>query len=272
MTSEQAAAAAAAAQIRTRFGIDDVALGLVLGSGWIGAAKGLGQLVGEVPLTELPGFKPPSVPGHGGTLRLISVPSGSVVAVFSGRTHLYEGYGAHAVAQHVRTIAALGATRVVLTNGAGALDPTWTPGTVALISDHINLSGATPLVGAQFVDMTDAYAAHLRYVARQLDPSLAEGVYCQFRGPAYETPAEVQMAGRLGARLVGMSTAIETIAARALGLEVLGLSLVTNLAAGMSGAALSHEEVIATGDDAGMRLHRLLSGLIVRLTTAGAGE
>jgi purine-nucleoside phosphorylase len=139
------------------------------------------------------------------------------------------------------------------------------PGTVVLLRDHINLTGANPLVGARFIDMTEAYSARLRDLARSVDPSLTEGVYAQFHGPSFETPSEVRMAGVLGADLVGMSTGLETIAARELGAEVLGLSLVTNLAAGISPAPLHHEEVLEAGAEAAPRLRALLAGLAAAL-------
>jgi purine-nucleoside phosphorylase len=165
----------------------------------------------------------------------------------------------------VRTAAAAGARVVVLTNGCGGLNPSWTPGTPVLIRDHINLTATSPLEGATFVDLTDLYSARLRAIAREVDPALPEGVYAQFRGPHYETPAEVAMAGRMGADLVGMSTTLEAIAARHAGLEVLGLSLVTNHAAGISGEPLSHDEVIVAGRAAGPRISRLLAAIVWRI-------
>ena len=150
----------------------------------------------------------------------------------------------------------------MLTNGCGGLNPAWAPGTPVLISDHINLTTTSPIVGATFVDLTDAYSPELRTLARTIDPSLDEGVYVQFPGPHYETPAEVRMARTLGGDLVGMSTTLETIAAREAGLEVLGISLVTNPAAGYSETPLNHAEVIQAGKDAVPRLRTLLSGLL----------
>ncbi|MCL2849343.1 MAG: purine-nucleoside phosphorylase, partial [Micrococcales bacterium] len=162
----------------------------------------------------------------------------------------------------VRTAAAAGARVVVLTNGCGSLVADWTPGTVVLVSDHLNLTGVSPLVGAQFVDLTDLYSQRLRALARQVDPDLPEGVYAQLPGPHYETPSEVRMLGVMGAHLVGMSTALEAIAARAAGMEVLGMSLVTNLAAGVSGQPLSHSEVVDAGQGAAGRLAGLLAGIV----------
>ena len=190
-----------------------------------------------------------------------------VVAVlfFAGRTHYYEGRGVEAVVHGVRTAAAAGCQAIVLTNGCGGLNPEWAPGTPVIIDDHINLTGRTPLVGANFVDMTQTYSRRLRDIALSVDPDLDGGVYAQFPGPQYETPAEVRMAGILGADLVGMSTVLEAIAARAAGLEILGLSLVTNAAAGMTGEALHHAEVLQAGQDAGARLATMLSQILERM-------
>lgn len=257
-----ALAAEAADALTSRLGVDGLDAAIVLGSGWSTAAEGLGEVVGEVPLADLPGFAAPVVAGHGGAVAALRTPTGKIVAMFTGRTHLYEGRGADAVVHGVRTAAAAGARRLVLTNGCGGLDPAWAPGTPVLLADHINLTGATPLRGPRFVDLTEAYSPALRQLARTVDPDLAEGVYVQFHGPAYETPAEVKMAGILGGTLVGMSTALETIAAREAGMDVLGISLVTNPAAGMSGEPLSHAEVIEAGKRAVPRLRRLLTGLL----------
>ena len=210
----------------------------------------------------MPGFKAPVVKGHGGFLKLIRTSGGRITAVLTGRTHYYEGRGVDPVVHGVRTVAAWGATTLVLTNGCGGLNPAWAPGSVVLIRDHINLTGATPLRGATFIDMTDAYSDRLRDLARSVAPDLPEGVYVQFHGPQYETPAEVRMAGLLGGDLVGMSTALETIAAREAGLEVLGLSLVTNAAAGLADSGLDHTEVLQAGRDAGPRLASLLAGIV----------
>jgi purine-nucleoside phosphorylase len=187
------------------------------------------------------------------------------VMFFSGRTHFYEGRGVAAVVHSVRTAAAAGCSVLVLTNGCGGLNPEWAPGTPVLIADHLNLTATTPLVGANFVDLTEVYSRRLRDLARSIDPSLAEGVYAQFIGPQYETPAEVRMAGILGADLVGMSTVLEAIAAKAAGLEILGMSLVTNAAAGMTGEALHHAEVLQAGKDAGERIAGLLTNILERL-------
>ncbi len=254
-----------AQELLSRFQIPAVDIAIVLGSGWAGASAGLGETIGECPLADLPGFTGPVVAGHGGTLRVIRTAAGKIAALFNGRTHFYEGRGAAAVVHGVRTAAAAGAKIVVLTNGCGGLNPEWTPGTPVLIRDHINLTGATPLEGATFIDLTEAYSPRLREIAHEVDPSLPEGVYVQFRGPQYETPAEVKMAKILGGDLVGMSTTLETIAAREAGLDVLGISLVTNLGAGISPTPLEHAEVIAAGKAAEPRLRGLLAGLLERL-------
>jgi purine-nucleoside phosphorylase len=170
-----------------------------------------------------------------------------------------------AVAHGVRTAAAAGCRAVVLTNGCGGLDPAWPPGTPVLISDHINLTGLSPLEGPTFVDLTDLYSPRLRALCREVEPGLPEGVYALFRGPQYETPAEVRMAGILGASLVGMSTGLEAIAARQAGVEVLGISLVTNAAAGTSAAPLDHAEVVAAGKAAAQRCGGLLAEVVPRI-------
>ncbi|MCS6711060.1 purine-nucleoside phosphorylase [Brachybacterium sp. EF45031] len=262
------AAEEAAAALREAAGTDhDIAL--VLGSGWGGAADLLGETVWEAPADTIPGFRAPAVAGHVGTLRSIRVAStGARVLVLGSRTHFYEGHGADAVVHGVRTAAAAGCRTLVLTNGCGGLEPSWAPGTPVLIRDHLNLTGATPLRGARFVDLTDVYSPRLRQIAHEVDPQLPEGVYAQFHGPAYETPAEVRMAGVLGAHLVGMSTALEAIAAREAGMEVLGISLVTNHAAGISPQPLSHEEVLQAGRDAGPRISDLLARIVERIEVA----
>lgn len=252
-------------EILRRAGVERLDLALVLGSGWSSGADSLGEPIATCPLEELPGFSAPVVAGHGGELLICRSESGKIAAVFTGRTHFYEGKGAAAVVHGIRAVAAAGASMVVLTNGCGGLNPAWSPGTPVLIRDHINFTGATPLRGATFIDLTDAYAPRLRDIAREVDPSLDEGVYMQFPGPQYETPAEVGMAKTMGADLVGMSTTLETIAAREAGLEVLGISLVTNLAAGISPTPLDHKEVIEAGKAAAPRLAALLHELVAKL-------
>lgn len=240
---------------------------VVLGSGWQPAADLLGRTEAELPTTALPGFVPPAVAGHGGVLRSVALGAGRRALVVLGRTHLYEGHGVEAVVHGVRTAAAAGCRTIVLTNSCGGLDPAWSPGTAVLISDHINLTGATPLRGASFVDLTDVYSPRLRAMCREVDPTLAEGVYVQFRGPQFETPAEIRMARAIGGDLVGMSTALEAIAAREAGVEVLGVSLVTNLGAGMTGRRLDHGEVLAAGRAAAHRMGALLAGVLDRLSS-----
>jgi purine-nucleoside phosphorylase len=242
----------------------DVAL--VLGSGWAPAADLLGRTLTTIATTDLPGFCAPAVAGHCGTIRSVQIGDGAGRAlVFGTRTHLYEGHGVRSVVHGVRTAAAAGCRTLVLTNGCGGLDPAWPPGTPVLISDHINLTGTSPLEGVTFVDLTDLYSTRLRALCRQVDQGLAEGVYVQFRGPQYETPAEVRMAGIIGGTLVGMSTALEAIAAREAGMEVLGVSLVTNLAAGISAVPLDHAEVIAAGEAAAERVGALLADVVRRI-------
>lgn len=244
-------------------GIPNHDLALVLGSGWLPAVAALGPATVELDATDLPGFSPAAVAGHSGRIR--SVPVGDRrILVFLSRTHFYEGRGVDAVVHPVRTAAAAGCRAIMLTNGCGGLNPAWSPGTPVLISDHINLTGRSPLGGARFVDLTDLYSSRLRALAQAIEP-LAEGVYVQFPGPHYETPAEVRMAGILGGDLVGMSTALEAIAAREAGMEVLGLSLVTNLAAGIGDAPLNHEEVLETGRLAAGRMGGLLRQLVTRI-------
>lgn len=257
------AAEEAAQIIADRSGVARHDVALVLGSGWAGAADLLGETVSEIPAHEVPGFHAPAVAGHVPTMRSIRLHGTDRHALVLGsRTHYYEGKGVRAVAHGIRTAAACGASTAVLTNGCGGLNPQWQPGQVVLIRDHINLTGASPLEGATFVDLTDLYSSRLRDLARTVDPTLPEGVYVQFPGPHYETPAEVQMAKILGGDLVGMSTTLEAIAARHVGVEILGLSLVTNLGAGICPTPLSHEEVIAAGQAAAPRIARLLADII----------
>lgn len=255
----------AAEYIAEHTGVPSHDLAVVLGSGWGDAAGLIGQITAVVNAADVPGFSAPAVVGHTATLTSIRTPAGKNVLVLGARTHFYEGKGVRAVVHGVRTAAAAGAKTLVLTNGCGGLNESWAPGTPVLISDHINLTAASPLEGATFVDLTDLYSQRLRAVAREVDPSLAEGVYAQFTGPHYETPAEVQYAKRIGADLVGMSTALEAIAARAAGMEVFGISLVTNLAAGISPTPLSHAEVIEAGQAAGPRISRLLADILAKL-------
>jgi purine-nucleoside phosphorylase len=259
-------ARAAARVIAERTGVHRHDVALVLGSGWGETADRIGRTHTEIDNTDVPGFAKAAVAGHSGTMRSVAIgDSGRRALVFGTRTHFYEGRGVRAVVHGVRTAAAVGCSTVVLTNGCGGLREEWPPGTPVLISDHINLTATSPLEGATFVDLTDLYSTRLRELARTVDPDLDEGVYVQFRGPHYETPAEVQMARRLGGDLVGMSTTLEAIAARHVGLEVLGISLVTNPAAGISKTPLSHEEVIEAGQAAAARCGDLLATIVGRL-------
>ena len=251
----------AAAVLAERTGVARHQIAVVLGSGWVPAADLLGTTISDLAVTDLPHFSPPVVEGHAGRVRSIDA-DGRPVLVFLGRTHLYEERGVDAVTHAVRTSAAAGCQTVILTNGCGGLDPTWTPGTPVLISDHINFTGASPLHGAHFVDITDLYSSRLRDLCRSIEPGLSEGVYVQFRGPMFETPAEIAMVRAIGGTLVGMSTALEAIVARSLGMEILGMSLVTNLAAGMTGDPLNHEEVLAAGQEAAARMGALLAAVI----------
>ena len=255
----------AASQIASLTGVSEHQIALTLGSGWAKAAELIGTTVAEIPATEVIGFSRPAVEGHVGTLRSVALPDGRHALVIGARAHYYEGHGVRRVVHSVRTAAAAGATIMVLTNGAGGIKPHWTPGTPVLISDHINLTAMSPLEGATFIDLTDVYTPRLREIAKAVSPGLDEGVYVQFRGPHYETPAEVQMAKAIGGHIVGMSTALEAIAAREAGMEVLGFSLVTNLAAGISDEPLSHQDVIAAGKAAEPVIGALLAKVIGQL-------
>jgi purine-nucleoside phosphorylase len=257
-------AADAAARLAELTGVRAHDVAVVLGSGWVPAADAIGEASHELAVTDLPGFAPPAVAGHAGRLRSIPVGDRRVL-VFLGRTHRYEGHGVARVAHGVRTAVAAGCQTIVLTNGCGGLREDFTPGQPVLISDHLNLTAVSPLQGAIFVDLTDLYSLRLRTIAREVEPTLPDGVYAQLPGPHYETPAEIRMLRTMGADLVGMSTALEAIAARAAGAEVLGISLVTNLAAGMSGEPLNHEEVLSTGRESAQRMGVLLAQLVNRL-------
>jgi purine-nucleoside phosphorylase len=256
-------AAAAAEALAGLSGVDKHDVAIVLGSGWVPAADALGPATAEFPVTDLPGFLPPAVEGHAGRLRSLDV-AGKRVLAFLGRTHLYEGRGVEPVVHGVRVAAAAGCRVVVLTNACGGLRPGLAVGDAVLIRDHLNLTARTPLVGPRFVDLSDVYSARLRALVKEIAPDIPEGVYAQFPGPQYETPAEVRMAGILGADLVGMSTVLEAIAAHAEGCEVLGISLVTNLAAGL-GDPLDHEEVLEVGRASATRMGELLGQVIPRL-------
>jgi purine-nucleoside phosphorylase len=287
MQSPFAAARASAARLAeiTEEPQHDVAV--VLGSGWAPAADALidgSAGVYEFPVAELGGFPEPTVGGHPGMVRSAvlpvesladsSDPAGPRLLVFLGRAHLYEGHSPAAVVHGVRTAVAAGCRVVVLTNAAGGINESYRVGQAVLIRDHLNLTGRSPLAGplppegypARFTDLTDLYSPRLRAAARAADPGLAEGVYAAMPGPHYETPAEISMLGTLGADLVGMSTVLEAIAARHLGAEVLAISLVTNLAAGLASQGLDHAEVVAAGQAAAGRMGSLLAQVLTQVT------
>jgi purine-nucleoside phosphorylase len=251
----------AADQLARLTGVDHHDIALVLGSGWLPAVEALGEPTAEIATTDLPGFSAAAVTGHSGKIRSVRAGDRQLL-VFLSRTHYYEGKGVAGVVHPVRTAAAAGCRAIVLTNGCGGLNQAWSPGTPVLIRDHINLTARSPIEGAHFVDLTDLYSGRLRAMCREVDPSLDEGVYVQFPGPHYETPAEIEMVRRIGGDLVGMSTTLEAIAAREAGMEVLGISLVTNLAAGISGEPLDHAEVLQAGRAAATRMGDLLTRIV----------
>jgi purine-nucleoside phosphorylase len=253
-------------------------LGIVLGSGLGGLADELTDVV-AIAFADLPGWPAATAPGHTGRL-LLGRLEGRPVAMLQGRLHLYEGNDPGLVVQPVLLFQRLGATAVLLTNAAGGLDPAFGPGTLMLIRDHINLTGRNPLmgpnadaIGPRFPDMTEAWSPRLRWklleAASGEGIEVAEGVYVGLTGPTYETPAEVRMLAGLGGDAVGMSTVLECIAARWAGLEVCGISLVTNAGAGYSGEPLSHEEVLAAGREAGPRMVRLVRRFVRDLDREG---
>ena len=266
------AAQASAARLAELTGQPRHDVAVVLGSGWAPAADALGTVDAEVPLAELGGFPPPTVGGHAPAVR--SVRAGPVHAlVFLGRVHLYEGHDVATVVHGVRTAVAAGCQVVVLTNAAGGIREGLAVGEPVLVSDHLNLTGRSPLTGAppppgyasRFTDLTDLYSERLRVLARSVDAGLAEGVYAALPGPHFETPAEIRMLRTLGADLVGMSTVLEAIAARHLGAEVMAISLVSNLAAGITGEPLNHLEVVAAGKAAATRIGGLLAAILPRV-------
>jgi len=259
-------ARAAATVIAERTGSPTHDVALVLGSGWGQTADLIGPTLATVDNADVPGFHAAAVAGHSGSMRSVAIgDTGRRALVYGTRTHYYEGRGVRSVVHAVRTASQAGCSTIVLTNGCGGLNRAWGPGTPVLIRDHINLTATSPLEGPTFVDLTDLYSSRLRAIAREVDDSLDEGVYVQFPGPHYETPAEVQMAKTIGGDLVGMSTTLEAIAARHVGLEVLGISLVTNLAAGISNQPLSHQEVLDAGRAAAERCGRLLTDVVTRV-------
>ena len=276
-----AAAARSAVRLAELTGEERFDAAVVLGSGWGPAAdacaRELGADVTEIPVTELGGFAPPTVAGHAGTVRAM-VAGNLRLLVFLGRTHLYEGHPVAATVHGVRTAVMAGCRVVALTNAAGGIRDGYQVGQPVIVRDHLNLTGRSPLTGApppepyssRFVDLTDLYSLRLRGLAAGADPALADGVYAAMPGPHYETPAEIEMLRTLGADLVGMSTVLEAIAARHLGAEVLAISLVTNLAAGLSGAPLSHQEVMAAGQASAGRMGALLAAILPRATATAA--
>ena len=263
-----AAAAASAARLAALTGRQRHDVAVVLGSGWAAAADAIGPAEAEAGFADI-GLPVPAVPGHIPFVRSVPV-AGRQVLVFLGRAHLYEGYSPAAVVHGVRTAVAAGCRTVILTNAAGGIDGRLRPGQPVLISDQLNLTGASPLAGAapppgypsRFTDLTGLYAARLRETARAAAPELAEAVYAGVRGPEYETPAEIRMLRTCGAGLVGMSTVLEAIAARHLGADVLGISLVTNIAAGLSERPVDHGEVLTAGQQAAPALGALLSSVL----------
>jgi len=263
------AAAASAARLAELTGSARHDIAVVLGSGWAQAADAIGPAETQLAFADLGGFPAPTVPGHQPAVR--SVRSGQLsVLVFLGRTHMYEGHSPATVVHGVRTAVAAGCRSIVLTNAADGIQERLAPGQPVLISDQLNLTGQSPLTGppppdgypSRFTDLSELYSPRLRAVARAAAPDLAEAVYAGLAGPHYETPAEVRMLRGLGAGLVGMSTVLEAIAARHLGAEVLGISLVTNIAAGLSAERLDHAEVVAAGQRAAAGLGSLLASLL----------
>ncbi len=264
-------AAAAASELLERLGPHRAAI--VLGSGWAAVAERLGTVTASYPSAALHGVPAPTVPGHRGELHSVVAEGADgpiPVLVVAGRAHLYEGHPVATVVHLVRAAVLSGATTVVLTNAAGSLRPEVGPGTPVLISDHLNLTGADPMCGpppppgmpGRFVDLSDLYDRGRRAAIRAADPELVEGVYAGMLGASFETPAEIRMLATIGADLVGMSTVLEAIAARHLGAEVVGISLVTNLAAGLQ-ASVDHEEVLSAGAASVDRLAGVL-GTVLR--------
>ena len=246
-------------------------IGIVLGSGLGAFAEQLADAT-AIPFADIPHFPQSTVPGHSGRLVLGTV-AGVPVAVMQGRVHAYEGYNSDEVTFPVRVLGRMGVTQLILTNAAGGINPAFHQGQLVLIADHINLTGRNPVAGPnderfgpRFFDMSEAYSARLRSLAhdaaRSMDFRFDEGVYLSVLGPSFETPAEIRAFAAMGADLVGMSTVQETIAARHMGIEVLGISCVTNMAAGIQKEPLSHEEVMATGRAVEARLAELLMRLV----------
>ena len=249
-------------------------IALVLGSGLGGFADELENPT-RVPYATIPSFPCSTAVGHAGQL-VIGTVSGIPVAAMQGRVHLYEGYSAQEVAFPVRVFARMGVKALVLTNAAGGINPQYGRGALVVIRDHINLQGQNPLAGAnddrfgpRFPDMTDAYNEQFRQFVLAEKPALGgdlyEGIYAAMLGPSYETPAEIRFLRAIGADLVGMSTVPEVIAARHMGIEVLAISCVTNMAAGLSGEKISHDEVLATGERVGGKFLALLRAVLPKI-------
>ena len=281
-TADAVAAAEAVAAASGRASHD---VTLVLGSGWSEVVSGLADPGSEVtiPVAGLPGFAAPSAAGHRGTVTSCLVDGVALLAI-AGRTHLYEGLGPEPVVHPAHVAAATGCRVLALTNAAGGLRDGMAVGDLVLLRDHLNLTGRSPLTGPLFVNLVDAYSPALRAAAADAiaaagapagEPRVGtgstrpvEGVYAQMPGPQYETPAEIHMLRTLGADLVGMSTVPETIAARGLGLDVVAMSLVTNLAAGVTGQPLDHAEVLAAGAAGAARLTTALRALVPTVARA----
>jgi purine-nucleoside phosphorylase len=249
-------------------------IALVLGSGLGAFAEQVKNSL-TLPYAEIPHFPQSTVLGHAGRL-IVGSMNGVQVAVMQGRVHAYEGYNSDEVVFPVRVLGRLGARQIVLTNAAGSLRPEFPPGNFVALNDHINLTGTNPCIGPneerlgpRFFDMTHAYSPRLRELAQRTAAEqgwqMHKGVYLGVLGPSFETPAEIRFFRTAGADLVGMSTVQEVIAARHMGLEVLTISCVTNLAAGIGEGKLSHAEVIETGDRVSQRLTKLLMTLLPRM-------
>ena len=265
----------AAAAIKKHTGRDRHDAALVLGSGLSDYAGALPGAI-EIPYEEIPGFPVPKVEGHAGSLYSVEFEGGGSALVFAGRVHYYEGWPFDKIVFGVRTAVLTGCSIVMLTNAAGGVNESYSPGDLVLISDHLNLTATNPLMGQnderlgpRFPDLTDLYSSALRRLALQVgsevEVELHEGVYAWLTGPSYETPAEIQMVKVMGGDLVGMSTVPEAVALRHMGAEVMGISLVTNMAAGISPTPLSHDEVTEVAGQARERFTRLLDALLPRL-------
>lgn len=264
---ERAAQAASAVAKLTGVARHDATV--VIGSGWDAAADALGTVVAEIPVVDLPGFVAPVAPGHRGVVRSYDL-DGLAVLVFFGRTHIFEGLGPAPVAHPVRVGAAAGSRVAVLTNATGSLRADWTPGTGVLIRDHINWTRISPVVGANFVDLTDAWSPRLRGIARALDPGLVEGVYALMPGPSVQSGAETRMLRGFGADLVGMSVAIEAIAAREAGLELLGLSIASTLED--AGVELDPIKVLEIAHATARRLGPVIAGVLTQSLATSAAQ